>query len=116
MRILWEACIRVPDFPRAAEACVAVLHRVADSEESIQDLVGKVFHGLWFASKREGLSRALVTSLASAAPSMQPQTCKPRDVCWLVKPLLPLVQMTKDLVSGRVLSNDLLKHTSGCRE
>ncbi|CAK0782901.1 hypothetical protein CVIRNUC_006096 [Coccomyxa viridis] len=54
VRILWEACIRVPDFPRAAEACVAVLHRVADSEESIQDLVGKVFHGLWFASKREG--------------------------------------------------------------
>ena len=33
---------------------MAVLHRVADSEESIQDLVGKVFHGLWFASKREG--------------------------------------------------------------
>ena len=54
VRILWEACIRVSDFPKASEACVAVLHRVADSEESIQDLVGKVFHGLWFASKREG--------------------------------------------------------------
>ena len=70
MRILWDACIRVPDFPRAAEACVAVLHRVADSEESIQDLVGRVFHGLWFASKREGLSRAPVTTLFLATPSM----------------------------------------------
>lgn len=54
MRILWEACIQVPAFPKAAEACVAVLNRVADAEESIQDLVGKVFHGLWLASKREG--------------------------------------------------------------
>lgn len=54
VRILWEACIRVPSFPKASEACVAVLHRVADGEESIQDLVGRVFHGLWFATKREG--------------------------------------------------------------
>lgn len=49
MRILWESCIRVPDFPRASEACVAVLHRVGDNEESILDLVSKIFHGLWFA-------------------------------------------------------------------
>lgn len=49
MRILWESCIRAPDFPRASEACVAVLHRVADNEESILELVAKVFHGLWFA-------------------------------------------------------------------
>ena len=55
VRILWEACIRVPSFPKASEACVAVLHRVADSEESIHDLVGRVFHGLWFTSKRDGL-------------------------------------------------------------
>ena len=54
VRILWEACIQVPNFPKASEACVAVLNRVIDSEESIQDLVGKVFHGLWFTSKREG--------------------------------------------------------------
>ena len=55
VRILWEACIQVELFPKASEACVAVLHRVADSEESIQDLVGKVFHGLWFATRREGV-------------------------------------------------------------
>ena len=83
VRILWEACIRVPDFPRAAEACVAVLHRVADSEESIQDLVGKVFHGLWFASKREGLTRVPVTCLSPVTPSMLLQACKLRDVSWL---------------------------------
>jgi hypothetical protein len=57
VRILWEACIQVAAFPKASEACVAVLHRVADSEESIQDLVGKVFHGLWFASRSEGMGR-----------------------------------------------------------
>ncbi len=49
VRILWESCIRAPDFPRASEACVAVLHRVGDNEESILELVAKVFHGLWFA-------------------------------------------------------------------
>ena len=81
MRILWEACIRVPDFSRAAEACVAVLHRVADSEESIQDLVGRVFHGLWFAAKREGLRRAPVTFLSLATPSMLPQACRLRSLC-----------------------------------
>ena len=70
VRILWEACIRVPDFSRAAEACVAVLNRVADSEESIQDLVGKVFHGLWFASKQEGLSRVPAIFLFLSTPSM----------------------------------------------
>ncbi|CAL8470720.1 g10262 [Coccomyxa elongata] len=54
VRILWESCIRVPDFPRASEACVAVLHRVGDNEESILDLVSKIFHGLWFAGSQEG--------------------------------------------------------------
>ncbi|BDA45698.1 Nipped-B-like protein [Coccomyxa sp. Obi] len=54
VRILWESCIRVPDFPRASEACVAVLHRVGDNEESILDLVSKIFHGLWFADSQEG--------------------------------------------------------------
>ena len=71
MRILWEACIRVPSFPKASEACVAVLHRVADGEESIQDLVGRVFHGLWFASKQEGREPAPDTYLSSlSAPAL----------------------------------------------
>ena len=54
LRILWEACIRLPAFPRASEACVALLQRVADAEESIHELVSKVFHGLWFTSGRAG--------------------------------------------------------------
>ena len=79
MRILWEACIRVPSFPKASEACVAVLHRVADSEESIQDLVGKVFHGLWFASKREGQN--LPSPLASTL-QCQNLSCMPAFPFW----------------------------------
>ena len=70
VRILWEACIRVPSFPKASEACVAVLQRVADSEESIQDLVGKVFHGLWFASKREGACLPLTSCVHSAMAAL----------------------------------------------
>lgn len=58
VRILWEACIRVEGFPKAAEACVAVLQRVADNEGSIHELVAKVFHGLWFATTIEGKSVA----------------------------------------------------------
>ena len=40
---------RAPRVPRASEAAVAVLQRVVDPEESIHDLVAKVFHGMWFA-------------------------------------------------------------------
>lgn len=54
MRTLWEACIKPPGFARAAEACCAVLHRGADPEESIQELVAQVFQGLWFASTARG--------------------------------------------------------------
>ncbi len=75
VRILWEACIRVPSFPKASEACVAVLHRVADSEESIQDLVGKVFHGLWFASKREGQCVTLTSCIHPPLTDSPLQSC-----------------------------------------
>ena len=54
IRILWESCIGAPGFPRANEACVAVLRRVADPEDSIQELVSKVFHSLWFADVPSG--------------------------------------------------------------
>ena len=53
LKILWESCISVPGFSRASEACVHVLNRISDPEESIQDLVAKVFHALWFACKPE---------------------------------------------------------------
>ena len=61
VRILWEACIAPPGFARASEACVAVLHRVGDAEESIHDLVSKVFHGLWFAATSGGVGPPLLS-------------------------------------------------------
>ena len=54
MKILWESCIQPAAFPRAQEACMAVLCRVNDKEESIQELVTKIFHGLWFSSAQGG--------------------------------------------------------------
>ncbi|KAK9829724.1 hypothetical protein WJX72_007528 [[Myrmecia] bisecta] len=53
LKILWDCCIRPLAFPKATAACVAVLQRAVDNEESIHDLVSKVFHGLWFASGME---------------------------------------------------------------
>lgn len=80
VKILWESCIRcaavavlfacvrllharirwvlmrqdvfrrLPDFPRATEACIRVLQRVSDPEESIHHLVRKIFHDLWFST------------------------------------------------------------------
>ena len=48
IKILYDSCICVPDFPLATEACKHVLMRAGDSEESMQDMVSKVFHSLWF--------------------------------------------------------------------
>jgi cohesin loading factor subunit SCC2 len=53
IKLLWECCIKVSGFPKAAEAARHVLLRAADPEESIQDWVAKVFHSLWFTSKLE---------------------------------------------------------------
>ena len=41
---------RPSGFPAATAACVAVLQRAADPEESVRDLVAKVFQGLWFSN------------------------------------------------------------------
>lgn len=48
INILWESCIRSPGFPYATEACKHIMMRAGDNEKSIQDLVSKVFHNLWF--------------------------------------------------------------------
>ena len=37
-------------FEHALGACVALLQRADDAEESIRDMVSRVFHGLWFAA------------------------------------------------------------------
>ena len=54
VKILWESCIKPLDFPRSVDACLAVLRRVQDPEESIQDSVTKTFHSLWFAHPHTG--------------------------------------------------------------
>ena len=36
-------------FEHSPGACVALLQRADDAEESIRDMVSRVFHGLWFA-------------------------------------------------------------------
>ena len=54
IKLLWECCIRVSGFPKAAEAARHVLMRANDLEDSIQDWVARVFHSLWFTPKLEG--------------------------------------------------------------
>lgn len=49
LKILLDCCARVPGFPRAADACVHVLLRATDEEESIRTLVLKALHELWMA-------------------------------------------------------------------
>ncbi len=55
LRILLDSCARVPQFPRATEACVHVLLRVTDEEESIQGLVVRALHELWMSSTSAGV-------------------------------------------------------------
>ena len=49
VNIMWESCVKQPGFPKATQACVHILARATDSEDSIQKLVSKVFHNLWFS-------------------------------------------------------------------
>lgn len=47
---------RLPNFSRGTETCVAVLQRCADPEESVRELVAKVFQSLWFSPGRHDQS------------------------------------------------------------
>lgn len=49
VNIMWESCVKQPGFPKAPQACVHILTRATDPEDSIQKLVTKVFHNLWFS-------------------------------------------------------------------
>lgn len=49
VNIMWESCVKQPGFPKATQACVHILTRATDPEESIQKLVSKVFHNLWLS-------------------------------------------------------------------
>ena len=50
IKILRDCAIVPPNFPRAADAACAVLARIGDPEESVQTLVARLFHGIWFSS------------------------------------------------------------------
>lgn len=67
LTILWESCIRLPNFPRAMETCVAVLQRSADPEESVRDLVAKVFQSLWFSPGAQKTAAQRAAQLAEVA-------------------------------------------------
>lgn len=49
VNIMWETFVKQPGFPQATQACVHILTRATDPEDSIQKLVCKVFHNLWFS-------------------------------------------------------------------
>jgi cohesin loading factor subunit SCC2 len=60
IKILKESAIAVPGFPRATDACCALLLRASDSEESVQNAVAKVFHSLWFSPQVESADGSIV--------------------------------------------------------
>jgi len=60
IKILKESAIAVPGFPRATDACCALLLRASDSEESVQNAVAKVFHALWFSPRVESVDGSTV--------------------------------------------------------
>ena len=56
VNIMWESCVKQPGFPKATQACVHILTRATDPEESMQKLVSKVFYNLWFSPPTGKLS------------------------------------------------------------
>lgn len=60
VNIMWESCVKQPGFPKATQACVHILTRATDPEESIQKLVSKVFHNLWLSPLTGELSFLII--------------------------------------------------------
>lgn len=53
IKIIKDCAIAVEGFPRAVDACCALIARANDPEETVQNAVAKVFHSLWFSSTLE---------------------------------------------------------------
>eukprot|EP00850_Spirogloea_muscicola_P004012 SM000017S02752 [mRNA] locus=s17:65616:76186:- [translate_table: standard] len=49
IKIIRDICLHQPNFPRKVEACRKLIKRINDEENSIQELVAKVFYDLWFS-------------------------------------------------------------------
>ena len=62
INILRDCAIKIPGFPRAADAACSVLARIADPEESVRSSVARIVQSTWFGNcasndKRESASK-----------------------------------------------------------
>ena len=104
INIMWESCIQQPGFQRASDACVHILGRISDSEESIQKLVIKIFHSLWFSGM---LCRLLC--MPERCSDTCPLCCIPEQICkssdvqeappWLQKGFISFRDVTTAIMS-----------------
>ncbi|GMH40118.1 hypothetical protein BSKO_08022 [Bryopsis sp. KO-2023] len=69
LKLLWECCVRPPDFPRLNDACVQILMLSGDKDEHIQNLVKKIFSELWFMDG-QGTGDLANRSMTSRAQSL----------------------------------------------
>ncbi|GIM15780.1 hypothetical protein Vretimale_18490 [Volvox reticuliferus] len=48
VRLLWECCVRCPEFERRIEALLLIVSRVTDTEDTMRSLVNKICAEIWF--------------------------------------------------------------------
>ncbi|GFR50992.1 hypothetical protein Agub_g13318, partial [Astrephomene gubernaculifera] len=51
IRLLWECCVRCPDFSRRGDALMRIVQRATDQEETMRALVTKICSEIWFLPK-----------------------------------------------------------------
>ena len=95
VRILWDCCILSHGFPKETEACVAVLQRANDAEQSIQDLVGRMFDSLWICA---GALTAPGTSNTGLEELSPPFTAYHN---WVISNRFPIAEVSS--VGGTIL-------------
>jgi cohesin loading factor subunit SCC2 len=61
IKVMRDICVQQPTFPKIPEMCALMIKRISD-EEAIKDLVGKVFHELWFSHSKTSLSEAVLNT------------------------------------------------------
>ncbi|KXZ45820.1 hypothetical protein GPECTOR_50g614 [Gonium pectorale] len=48
IRLLWECCVRCPDFKHRSDALLRIVNRATDTEETMKSLVTKICAEIWF--------------------------------------------------------------------
>ncbi|GIL54451.1 hypothetical protein Vafri_9964 [Volvox africanus] len=48
VRLLWECCVRCPEFERRIEAMLLIVSRVTDTEDTMRTLINKICAEVWF--------------------------------------------------------------------